>query len=232
MQHETQDRNNDLDSDSEGMGDVSDIEHVSDDEDVSGVEYIENDEWEEEEEESEEEIPESNQNLSKEDRYYQQFQEAEWKMNHEQFNYETAYITENCGPQVIPDSINEATEAEIFQYFFTGMVFKLMVTLSETLWLHLTENTNIYIQKYIEKKNILRRQKNKKEFPIIQISKQDVINYWSIFWSMGLIKFGKKRKYWESQDKYKGLTGNKFVSNTMSYHKWILIDRCMQADLN
>ena len=48
---------------------------------------------------------------------------------------------------------------------------------------------------------------------------------------MGLVKFGKKRRYWESANTHEGLTGNRFVSTTMSYHKWILIDRCMQAEL-
>lgn len=53
--------------------------------------------------------------------------------------------------------------------------------------------------------------------------------YYSLLIDFLVHGISKIWKYWEPVGK--GLYANKFISNTMGYHKWILIDQCMQADL-
>ena len=65
----------------------------------------------------------------------------------------------------------------------------------------------------------------------VTVTKQNIIDYWAIFWTMGLVRLGKKRRYWETSKINKGIYGNSFISNVMGYHKWLLLDRCMQANL-
>lgn len=57
------------------------------------------------------------------------------------------------------------------------------------------------------------------------------MNYFAIFWVQGIVKCSRRRDYWVPNEKNSGITGNAFIKSTMAMKKWLLIDRCLQANL-
>ena len=66
---------------------------------------------------------------------------------------------------------------------------------------------------------------------VLQIQMQDLVNYWCLYWAMGLNRLGCRRLYWTSKEASDGLYGVDFFKMTMGYRMWTAIDRCLQAEL-
>lgn len=111
----------------------------------------------------------------------------------------------------------EKTTREAFELYFT-----------EELWNHLVEKTNDYAKGDPQKK---RKPICYLPNEVLKVTKQDIINYWVIFWHQGLVRCSRRQDYWIPVEQNQGLTFNQFIASTMPYSKWKKIDRALQADL-
>ncbi len=51
-------------------------------------------------------------------------------------------------------------------------------------------------------------------------TKDEIINYWVIWWARGIAKCPWKRDLWHEFHQTQGLTGNKFIKDTMSRDRY------------
>ena len=114
------------------------------------------------------------------------------------------------GPQRVPN--NFQFEKESFLLFFQDVLN------------HLLEKTN-----HRMREQSIALNKGQK---VLQITMQQLVNYWCLFFAMGIVRLSNKRWYWTQQDATDGLLGVKFFKETMGYRMWCAIDRCIQADLS
>ncbi len=117
--------------------------------------------------------------------------------------------TTKFGPQQLAKNIT--TEADVFSLFFTN-----------TLLSHLIERTNQYAKDHDKRLN--------PEESILSVTKQDILNYLALFFTMGLLRSGRKRAYWEKETTNSGIFCNSFFHRVMGSRKWCLIDRCLQVN--
>jgi hypothetical protein len=66
---------------------------------------------------------------------------------------------------------------------------------------------------------------------ILEVTKQDILNYWAIFWVQGIVKCSRRADYWTPPSENQGMTFNELIASIMAFSKWKKIDRCLQADL-
>ena len=113
------------------------------------------------------------------------------------------------GPQRVPADFVQ--ESQSFHLFFQPVLE------------HILSKTNQRMREYSFTLN--------KGQKILQINMQQLINYWCLFFAMGLFRAGNKRWYWTRWEATDGLLGLDFFKQTMGYRMWCAIDRCIQADL-
>jgi hypothetical protein len=93
---------------------------------------------------------------------------------------------------------------------------------------HITEETNNWLKTH----NITSaRGKKRAKSSIIEISKQDVLNWYTLEIAFGLVNFKRTNWAWKRTSTIDHLFGNDFFINTMSYDMYKLIRRALQAKL-
>jgi len=119
------------------------------------------------------------------------------------------FSNSSFGPRNIPTVFLNEKDSMIFFY--------------DHLWDHILEKTN----QRMREKNIRYSSTNE----VLQIDKVTLINYWCLFWAMGIIRLSNRQWYWNFWENTQGLIGNDFFKSTMGYRLWSTIDRCIQANL-
>jgi hypothetical protein len=121
-----------------------------------------------------------------------------------------SFLTSFSSGAVDPDG-SEPSILKAFQLYFTDELLE-----------HMVEKTNAYARKYSI--CYLPHQ-------ILEVTKQDILNYWVIFWIQGIVKCSRREDYWVFPQQNQGMTFNELIASTMPLTKWKKIDRCLQAKL-
>lgn len=116
------------------------------------------------------------------------------------------------GPQQLPKPSDQLKESDAFYLFFDGLLD------------HIVTHTNEHLQKH----NITTSPDSS---TILQVTKEDIINYFACFFALGAVGCNDFSLAWTKLEKFDGLVGNLFVQTTMSKSRFVKIHRSFQANL-
>eukprot|EP01119_Soliformovum_irregulare_P016634 TRINITY_DN4854_c0_g1_i1.p1 TRINITY_DN4854_c0_g1~~TRINITY_DN4854_c0_g1_i1.p1 ORF type:complete len:156 (-),score=13.04 TRINITY_DN4854_c0_g1_i1:127-594(-) len=113
----------------------------------------------------------------------------------------------------IPNEEATSTEQECW-WMYVKPVFEAL--LAQTNEEFIAENVRIHEKKL--------------NSSILEITMEELLNYWCICLSFGLNRQPSKTVYWANPDNSDGILGNDFVQSTMGRRKFGLINRFLSID--